>query len=397
MQEIAEEVRIRLDHGTLREFVELSTHFENPVAATLRNFDMMCLNNPPPGTRLNKSSPLQCTSVEAYTRPELVLFRQQLLQRYIIPDYKKVIVLLPCAATKPYSNSPSHRKMLDAIQRGAKSLRGAVEQLIITSPIGIVPRALEDIYPAAFYDVPVTGHWDDAEVQLSVDLLVALLNQCSPDMTVIALAEGGYLSVCQQVQSQVRQPVTIFEPEPKLLSYNVLADFAARIGDALFHGEPEAPPPIPPPACEHFGAVADFQFGLGAGPALFASPLKIQTPPQGSTRIVNRVTREVIATVQSSGLLRPSVMGAQQLLDAGIPTLGIIGFAGEKLSGSSLFATGVESAEGDIRPGDFVTIVNRSTGALLATAEAVVDRASMLHLRHGAVAKILDKAKRGSR
>jgi hypothetical protein len=27
----------------------------------------------------------------------------------------------------------------------------------------------------------------------------------------------------------------------------------------------------------------------------------------------------------------------------------------------------------------------------------VVDRASMLHLRHGAVAKILDKAKGGSR
>ncbi|HMF33445.1 MAG TPA: DUF5591 domain-containing protein, partial [Candidatus Lokiarchaeia archaeon] len=393
---IAREIRGREEYGMLRDFVELSTHFENPIAAMLRNFDAMNEDNPPAGTRSNKSSSLQCTSVEAYSRPELVLYRQRLLQCYATPAYKKVIVILPCAATKPYSNSPSHRKIRNAIQRGAKSMSKAVEELIVTSPLGVVPRALEEIYPAAFYDVPVTGYWDETEVNISVHMLSAILAQSPSDVPVIALAEGGYLTVCQQVKEQVPQPFTIFTPAPKLLSYDVLTEFSSRIADVLAEYDIVNMANTPPAKNEQYSAIADFQFGIGAGHVLFSSPLKVQSPPQGPTRIIDRSTRQIIATVQPSGLLRPRLDGVNRLVMGNLPALGKIYFTGDALSGSSLFAAGIDGVEGDIRPGDFIVILNRTTGKILATAEAVVDGNTMLRLRHGAVARILEKAKGGS-
>ncbi len=46
--------------------------------------------------------------------------------------------------------SQSHKKFQRAIA-------GRAHELIITSPLGLVPRELECIYPAGHYDLPVTG------------------------------------------------------------------------------------------------------------------------------------------------------------------------------------------------------------------------------------------------
>ena len=35
---------------------------------------------------------------------------------------------------------------------------------MVTSPLGLVPRELEEQWPAAHYDLPVTGDWDDDEL-----------------------------------------------------------------------------------------------------------------------------------------------------------------------------------------------------------------------------------------
>lgn len=46
---------------------------------------------------------------------------------------------------------------------------------MVTSPLGLVPRDLEDVWPAGFYDIPVTGDWTQDErdrVQSMVESLV---------------------------------------------------------------------------------------------------------------------------------------------------------------------------------------------------------------------------------
>ena len=37
---------------------------------------------------------------------------------------------------------------------------------MVTAPLGLVPRELEDFWPAAHYDIPVTGDWDEDELKI---------------------------------------------------------------------------------------------------------------------------------------------------------------------------------------------------------------------------------------
>ena len=46
-----------------------------------------------------------------------------------------------------------------------------VLELMVTSPLGIVPRELEDLWPAGHYDVPVTGDWSADELNRIHDLV----------------------------------------------------------------------------------------------------------------------------------------------------------------------------------------------------------------------------------
>lgn len=73
--------------------------------------------------------------------------------------YSNIIVLLPCSSKKPYSISQSHQKFIKAI----KSAKVVVEEVILTSPYGLVPRALERLVN---YDIPVTGEWSFEEIEL---------------------------------------------------------------------------------------------------------------------------------------------------------------------------------------------------------------------------------------
>ncbi len=392
LKEVHQEINTRTSQGTLRELVELSTHLDNSIAATLRNFDTAQRESPASQTRLNKDSPLQCTSVEAYFRPELELYRQRLRQRYSIPSYKKLVVLLPCSATKPYRESPSHRKVRETIRRAAGALRFAVEELIMTSPLGMVPRALENAYPASFYDVPVTGHWDEAEIQLSTDILADTLMRCPADLPVIALAEGGYLEVCQQLTKRVSQAIQILTPAPKLLSASVLVELSSFIESHLSKQDNKSSGNIPTEPEEWCRAIADFQFGAGADAALFPSRLKVKVPRRGPSMISDATSGDLITTQQGSGYLRLQLDGAGRLVKGKIADFGRIYFAGDAIKGSSLFAAGVTRVEGDIHPGDVVAVLTSKSGELLATAETIVDGQSMLRMRAGAVAKFIEKA-----
>ena len=58
----------------------------------------------------------------------------------------------------------------------------AVHQVIVTAPLGLVPRELEEIWPAANYDIPVTGEWD-------ADELAELNSYCGIDGLLLFLGD----------------------------------------------------------------------------------------------------------------------------------------------------------------------------------------------------------------
>jgi len=69
-------------------------------------------------------------------------------------------------------------------------------ELIVTSPLGLVPRELERVYPAGHYDVPVTGYWDREECAFIADILARYF-AAHPYRRVIAHLEGGALTVAE--------------------------------------------------------------------------------------------------------------------------------------------------------------------------------------------------------
>ena len=125
---------------------------------------------------------------ETLNRVEIRRFARRVVDRYIPPP-ADTAVLLPCSARKPYSLSQSHNKFSRAIQ-------GRAHELIVTSPVGLVPRELELVYPAAHYDVPVTGYWDREEKAFISGVIGEYL-QKNRYRRVIAHLDGGALEVAK--------------------------------------------------------------------------------------------------------------------------------------------------------------------------------------------------------
>ena len=107
---------------------------------------------------------------ESHLDAEVASWVEFMNKRYRTPEgLDNVLVLLPCSERKPYRLSKSHRKFIEAIGSNA------CHEVMVTSPLGLVPRDLEDVWPAGFYDIPVTGDWTQDErdrVQNMVESLV---------------------------------------------------------------------------------------------------------------------------------------------------------------------------------------------------------------------------------
>ncbi|MGB2372417.1 MAG: DUF5591 domain-containing protein, partial [Poseidonia sp.] len=84
---------------------------------------------------------------------------------------RNVMILLPCSARKPYRLSKSHSQFLRAIASTG------CHEVMMTSPLGLVPRDLEDVWPAANYDVPVTGDWSSDELGRVRNMLTSLVER----------------------------------------------------------------------------------------------------------------------------------------------------------------------------------------------------------------------------
>ena len=133
-----------------------------------------------------RSSRFLANSAESMTRQEIAFFEDRVVNRFV-PSRNDVCVLLPCAARKPYSLSKTHQKFQRVIE-------GRAHEVIITSPLGVVPRELELVYPAGHYDVPVTGYWDREESAILVGYVAAYLAKHRYDRVICHL-EGGAKAV----------------------------------------------------------------------------------------------------------------------------------------------------------------------------------------------------------
>src|SRR2546422_1809013 len=166
--------RTAIRHGTLRELAERRAVNDPWSAAVLRELDLRHFEFQELHFSVADGT-VKAYSPAALTRPDVVRFRRFVSISYKKPPSPKVLLLLPCSARKPYAESRTHRRFREAIV--ASGSPAAIHEVIVTSPLGLVPRELERTFPAAHYDIPVTGDWSRDEQGMLVDSLRAFVER----------------------------------------------------------------------------------------------------------------------------------------------------------------------------------------------------------------------------
>ncbi|MFW9844784.1 MAG: DUF5591 domain-containing protein [Candidatus Thorarchaeota archaeon] len=295
-----------------------------------------------------------------------------------------MILLLPCSAKKPYSDSKSHRRYLETIESALGKTMGNVAQVILTSPLGIVPRELERIFPAANYDIPVTGDWDAEETELGAEALITYLNKMDSDATIVAHVSGGYLGIVKAAESEVSQSIIYSTPEGSAGSWESRQALHETLVDLRRVLELKDTPPKQ--LEEIMRATADFQFGSGAGKLLIPENAKLGGKPY--RQIVCRIEKEQVCSfIASSGTISLTLSGAKLLapLKRYWVRLDV-----SQVKGGSIFAVGINEADSEIRPGDEVIVINKDN-EVIAVGKSEMSGREMCELSRGRAVSLRHK------
>ena len=168
--------RAAIRDGSLRELVEKQCLSSPKSVERLRIHDKKISNQQGKKSGLSRilgnKARLRCNSFTSRSDPLIQDWHKRISSDHTPPSHQTtVLVLLPCSATKPYRLSQSHQRFSKSINH-----RG-VHEVMVTAPLGLVPRELEDIWPASNYDIPVTGEWDIDELRIIKEMFFNLVNR----------------------------------------------------------------------------------------------------------------------------------------------------------------------------------------------------------------------------
>ena len=356
-------VRGRIRRGRLRDYLEGQARHEAWLTAALRRFDQQYshLEAHAPIFRRNE---LLAASEESLRRVEIQRFAERVTERYK-NRFSNPLVLVPCSATKPYSESQSHGQFHDAIQFRAHTVS-------MTSPIGVVPQELECTYPAQHYDSVVTGEWTAGEVEFVASVLEAYLER-NDYPRVIAHVPDDYRQITERVEETLDT-----EFEYTVANHPTTGDSLSNLAGAL-----EGKLKYSKREREHntVRAIADYQFGPAAGDALFE---EIST--EGRYPKLRVHGDDHLATmVPQYGTLALTLAGAHRWVASDAPTK--IVEIDEFVPHGSVLAPGIVGASEEIRVGDEVVVrgpkafaIGRATMHGRAMAEA--SRGMAVDVRH---------------
>ncbi|HWQ67361.1 MAG TPA: archaeosine synthase subunit alpha [Methanospirillum sp.] len=342
-------IRTRIKNNTFRDLLDGRCRVRPEYVSIVRLIDRTGYMEQ--HTPVTRPTTLFATSGDSLHRPEVKRFAERLLNRYI-PPLADVAVLLPCSARKPYSLSQTHKKFMQAIGRRA-------HELILTSPLGLVPRELEMVYPAAQYDVPVTGYWDHEERFQIGDILTKYF-QKHQYRRVIAHLDGDALIIAKQATEAagiaLESTCDTRPTDPSAL--RALNDALAgerKIKSAIIRG------------------MASVQFGYDLRvPGL---EMKGSYPEV----VVKQGRRQIFSLEPTTGLFRPTFEG-WQMIETGYRV-----YIDNFVPQGDILAPGVVQADPRIREGDEVLVIGDKA---MATGRAAMGADEMIRSTRGVAVRV---------
>jgi archaeosine synthase len=328
-------VRTRIRRGRLRDYLEGQARHGNWLTASVREFDQQYryLERRTPVIR---DTELSAATEDSLNRVEIQRFADRVTTRYR-NRFSNPLVLVPCSARKPYGDSQSHAQFHRAID-----YRGHVASM--TSPIGVVPQELECTYPAQHYDAVVTGNWTDGEKTFVAAVLERYLERNDYPRVIAHVSGEGYRDICERVADRVGVPF-----EFTATDHPTTPDSLSTL-DAALSGELK----YPKRERQHntVRAIADYQFGAGAGDDLFPDLQTTSRHPKLQVR--DGAGTQLAAQVPQYGVLAFTLAGARHWAESPAPTkrVDIDGFVPH----GSVLAPGVTDADAGVRVGDEVVV-----------------------------------------
>lgn len=369
-REIAK-IMIFVNGGRLRELVDQRSFSSAGSVAALRIFDAdgyayqeECCTVA--GGRFS------CNTTQSLRRPDVARYQKTLSDRYVVPEHKRILLLLPCSAKKPYHISKTHKLFSMAIHTAQHDT--LVHEVIVTSPLGIVPRELDAFYPANSYDIPVTGEWKPQEKAKIREMLSELLEKHRYEKIVCHLGEDAEL--VRDICPDMMETVVGDNVSPASLDNldKALREAAKGMKPVKWDDDRKAA----------VRSALSFQFGKEVAEALVSEDTVAmgKYPYWKIFREINgkKVQLGMMSAERAMFSLTPD--GAQVLRDLGKNVVEITDF---ELKGS-LFAVGVVKADHNIRIGDDIVAV--CNGTIKGVGVAAMCGSEMEQMKRGIAAKM---------
>lgn len=328
-------VRRRIRDGRLRDYVEGQARHDQWLTAAMRELDSQW-GYLEERTPILRDAQISAATSDTLRRVEIQRFADRVTTRYR-NRFQNPLVLVPCSAAKPYSESQSHRQFHDAVQWRAHLVS-------MTSPIGVVPQELETTYPAQHYDTVVTGRWSEDEKQFVSDVLQRYLERNEYPEIIAHVPTEGYRDIVERVEERLDLEIT-YTVADHPTDDESLANLSSALSGELKYSKRER---------EHntVRAIADYLLGDGAGDDLFADIQTTSRYPKIQVR--DSESTQLATMVPQYGTLSFTLEGARRWLESDAPTkrVEIDGFVPH----GSVLAPGVVDADEDIRVGDEVVV-----------------------------------------
>jgi archaeosine synthase len=343
-------VRQRIREGRLRDYVEAQARHEQWHTAVVRELDQRW-GYLEQRTPLVREAEITAASGDTLQRVEIRRFADRVTSRYRC-RFQNPLVLVPCSARKPYSESQSHEQFHDAVQYRAHLVS-------MTSPIGVVPQELELTYPAQHYDAVVTGRWTEGEVEFVAEALRRYLERNDYPRVVAHVPDEGYREVCERVESDLGLDFEYTVADHPTTGDSI-SNLMTTLEGELKYSRRER---------EHntVKAVADYMLGDGAGDDLFEDVRTTSRYPKLQVRDAGddggeEGGEQLAALVPNYGVLSFTLAGARRWVASDAPTKRV--HIDDFVPHGSVLAPGVTDADDEIRVGDEVVVEGPSAFAV---------------------------------
>lgn len=288
----------------------------------------------------SKKSSFYFTSVDSLYRPLIMRYNSRLKKRYSPPTKKLATVF--AESEKPYSRH--YREELDYLRKKVNS------SFFVESALGPVPIELDEMYPLAQSLVP---HSLDTKAR-------KLMKKRTDEF----LKHLGFENTVHWKNGESKKKLEELGFKPVKKNVDIL----------------------------RLRALADMQFGKGAGRALIKKDVKlVKSKRTGKIRNVLQGNKHLMSLRARDGLFTLRTEGAKILHKTfRTPKLRIVvesETAEFNREGKNVFAKFVKDCDEEIRPRDEVLVVNEDDD-LVAVGRALLNREEMLSFSRGIAARV---------